>query len=760
MSSEPKCDLADLKPVKFSGSHSLALGTLPQVQYGLFSEKLRQNASKGFHCSVFCSGRKCRYEGTAFWNKDDMPVMGTFSTWITDDIVTMSRPSTETIDKYKIIKQFREFGIKSLINLQQRGEHSSCGVRLEPSGFTYDPQVFMENKSKLIKYYFKHCLCRRKDFGSVPKTTLLDMVKVLSFALSEGKVAIHSHAGLGRAGVLVACYLVYSLRCKPTDAVEYVRNKRPGAIQTKSHVESVQAFAQFVVPMFIVFANVIPRDNYKMSLNAYLKRQRYLLHGFEGRLLKHVPKPVFLFCERLLSLMDEDRFCRPLDPDDLYSPDKFLQFLSSRCRLQLRLQFSRSKFSDSNEWAIKVANGGVRREHDVGGETRHCAPPSPPNGMDEGRAFWDSPDSMSSQEERSQHQALLNHIGGFRSHFETEDDGGRLSEDEETGKEPEMEYSDEKGSSKDASAAKKYREGEENVKEEEDNKEENDAVDTDHANANPPEDADNINDDFDVEANDDDEDNDEDDEENEAEDDDPLEDLNSEECNAIIDSVLQETCPSEQNTPMINGLQKKRDIFANKDTKGCSTLSMEEEPAKKPLTNTAVINALLADHYTMDTEFTNKLRKYQRMLNNRSSAWEKIAKEMDPLLLSALLWSWLEQLREPVLSKNDLSIIVIRSEKTMEILQKLDNGTRYTTEYLVRFIARLHPKSSIIRTDLIRRLLASLTHQALGIQGTLRPMGRDWGKLRQGTARELTVFIDRLYEMCAGDYAAEKPLFS
>lgn len=31
-------------------------------------------------------------------------------------------------------------------------------------------------------------------------TTILDMVKVMSFAVQEGKMAIHCHAGLGRTG--------------------------------------------------------------------------------------------------------------------------------------------------------------------------------------------------------------------------------------------------------------------------------------------------------------------------------------------------------------------------------------------------------------------------------------------------------------------------------------------------------------------------------------------------------------------------------
>lgn len=38
------------------------------------------------------------------------------------------------------------------------------------------------------------------DYGVANLTTILDMVKVMAFALQEGKVAIHCHAGLGRTG--------------------------------------------------------------------------------------------------------------------------------------------------------------------------------------------------------------------------------------------------------------------------------------------------------------------------------------------------------------------------------------------------------------------------------------------------------------------------------------------------------------------------------------------------------------------------------
>lgn len=42
-----------------------------------------------------------------------------------------------------------------------------------------------------------------KDYGVASLTTILDMVKVMSFAVQEGKMAVHCHAGLGRTGNLI-----------------------------------------------------------------------------------------------------------------------------------------------------------------------------------------------------------------------------------------------------------------------------------------------------------------------------------------------------------------------------------------------------------------------------------------------------------------------------------------------------------------------------------------------------------------------------
>lgn len=123
---------------------------------------------------------------------------------------------------------FSRLNVRSIINMQLPGEHAHCGPPLVPgSGFTYSPQIFMDNDSELSIIYWPPMtrelqwgisghfpdeiadICMfavyfynfgMPDFGVTSLVGLIDGVKVLAFAVREGRVAVHCHAGLGRTG--------------------------------------------------------------------------------------------------------------------------------------------------------------------------------------------------------------------------------------------------------------------------------------------------------------------------------------------------------------------------------------------------------------------------------------------------------------------------------------------------------------------------------------------------------------------------------
>ncbi|XP_027406143.1 protein tyrosine phosphatase domain-containing protein 1 isoform X2 [Bos indicus x Bos taurus] len=269
----------------------------PTPKYTKVGERLRHVIPGHVACSMACGGKACKYENAARWSEQEQAVKGIYSSWVTDNILAMARPSTEVLEKFCIIEQFRSHGIKSIINLQRPGEHASCGNPLEQeSGFTYLPEAFME--AGIYFYNFGW-----KDYGVASLTTILDMVKVMTFALQEGKVAIHCHAGLGRTGVLIACYLVFATRMTADQAIIFVRAKRPNSIQTRGQLLCVREFTQFLIPLRNIFSCCDPKAH-AVTLAQYLIRQRHLLHGYEARLLKHIPKIIHLVCKLLLDLAE------------------------------------------------------------------------------------------------------------------------------------------------------------------------------------------------------------------------------------------------------------------------------------------------------------------------------------------------------------------------------------------------------------------------------------------------------------------------
>ncbi|XP_051874117.1 protein tyrosine phosphatase domain-containing protein 1 isoform X2 [Pristis pectinata] len=283
----------------------------PTAKYTKVGERLRHVIPGHMQCSMACGGRACKYENPSRWSEEEQALKGLYSSWITDNILAMARPSTEIIEKYGIIEQFKRHGIKTVINLQRPGEHARCGNPLEmESGFTYLPEVFME--AGIYFYNFGW-----KDYGVASLTTILDMVKVIAFALQEGKVAIHCHAGLGRTGVLTACYLVYATRMSADQAILFVRAKRPNAIQTRGQLMCVREFSQFLIPLRNVFSCCDPRAH-AVTVSQYLIRQRHLLHGYEARQLRHVPKIIHLVCKLLLDFAENKQL---IEEDNVEIPD-------------------------------------------------------------------------------------------------------------------------------------------------------------------------------------------------------------------------------------------------------------------------------------------------------------------------------------------------------------------------------------------------------------------------------------------------------
>ncbi|XP_006609605.1 protein tyrosine phosphatase domain-containing protein 1-like [Apis dorsata] len=351
-------DVSSLVPAGFQGNQV----DLCEIQagYNKFSENLRKFTPQAIQCAIFCGGSRCKYENSKAWPPVHMAIQNIFSHWVTDEVLAMARPNTAQIIKKNIIAQFQGWSIKTIINLQTPGEHASCGGPLEESGFTYDPNVFMKHGI----YYYNFAL---KDYGDATMSKLLDMVKVVAFAVQEGRVAIHCHAGLGRTGVLIACYLIYSLRVRANDAIRFVRMKRPSAIQTRGQILCIQDFEHFVLPQMIVFPlNSTIGDRKPCSLQSCLKKQHNVLHGYEQRTFKHIPKIVFVICERILQLCDCQEDNSPCEIKYTISSTPFTQKFISHILEKLR--DSKGNIRHSYSWAESLADS-----YDYSSSIKACA---------------------------------------------------------------------------------------------------------------------------------------------------------------------------------------------------------------------------------------------------------------------------------------------------------------------------------------------------------------------------------------------------
>ena len=145
----------------------------------------------------------------------------------TGKLILTPRPSTLTIPMDEYVQYLDSIGVEHIIVLQEASVFSIALVEdYENAGFdvTHFP----------IEDY------------SVPEYlhSFSNLLEVMSNSLFSGrKVAMHCHSGRGRSGLVAACFLVEN-GLEADEAIEQVRDARPGAIETRPQERFIFEWAE------------------------------------------------------------------------------------------------------------------------------------------------------------------------------------------------------------------------------------------------------------------------------------------------------------------------------------------------------------------------------------------------------------------------------------------------------------------------------------------------------------------------------------
>ncbi|KAG5496123.1 hypothetical protein JKF63_02424 [Porcisia hertigi] len=261
-------------------------------------------ARQGLHCSLFCSGVKCRHESWEAMKEQEQraaAIEGLQSNWVGNDVIASQRPSTSLFLKYPIIAQFHAKQVTGVLNLQEKGEHGNCGPDgiYETSGYSYDgAQDLMPHGISYYEFPWPDMTAPQQDI-------VLRSVQVMDYHIKmKGKVLVHCHAGLGRTGLMIACYYVYSQHMPSSEAIALVRKARPGAIQTRRQAQFIGDFEKHLWRLSQAFRVEI--SDALIDLNLFIQRQRLVLHGEKADLYRSVPLFLHTILCRLLNLTENN----------------------------------------------------------------------------------------------------------------------------------------------------------------------------------------------------------------------------------------------------------------------------------------------------------------------------------------------------------------------------------------------------------------------------------------------------------------------
>lgn len=86
-----------------------------------------------------------------------------------------------------------------------------------------------------------------EDFGAPNMEELVQAVDFIDQQISSGRpVMVHCAAGKGRTGAVLAAYLVKKQNLTAEQAIEKIRNMRPGSVQSVSQETAVSMYEKYL----------------------------------------------------------------------------------------------------------------------------------------------------------------------------------------------------------------------------------------------------------------------------------------------------------------------------------------------------------------------------------------------------------------------------------------------------------------------------------------------------------------------------------
>jgi len=119
---------------------------------------------------------------------------------------------------------------------------------LRRGGFTAVISIASEDYADPVREWcqaggLRYLRYRVADMTAPEAADIRDFVAEVAYELDHGgRVAVHCLGGVGRTGTMIACYLV-STGYSADEAIDEVRRRRPGSVQTRSQELAIARYA-------------------------------------------------------------------------------------------------------------------------------------------------------------------------------------------------------------------------------------------------------------------------------------------------------------------------------------------------------------------------------------------------------------------------------------------------------------------------------------------------------------------------------------